>query len=157
MRNIIIVLLSLFVLSSCEWYQDVDIVEVGKVKLDGINGNNASINLDVELNNPNWYGIKVKPSFLSVYVEDEYVGKAHLLEKVKFKRKKVATYNLKVDLLGEKGVLKKAMKYALKKELKIRLEGKVKAGVFIISKKFEVDETKTIDGRKFRPSVPFFN
>ena len=113
--------------------------------------------MDIELNNPNWYAIKVKPSFLDVYVEGEFLGKAHLLDKIKLKRKKTGLYNIKVELLGEPGVMRKVMKYALKKEIKIRLVGKVKAGVFIISKKLKVDETKTIDGSKFGLDIPFFN
>ncbi len=157
MRNLVVVFLSLLLLNSCEWYEQVDIVEIGKIKLDKLEGNNATVNMDIELENPNWYAIKVKPSFLDVYVEDEFLGKAHLLEKIKLKRKKTGLYNIKLELLGEKGVMGKVMKYALKKELKIRLVGKVKAGVFIFSKKLEVDETKTIDGRKFGVDIPFFN
>ena len=155
MRKLFFPLALLFVISSCEIYEQIDVVNMGEVKLDRLDGNNATLNMNVELDNPNFYSIKVKPSFLDVYVENELVGKAHLLEKLKIKRKSVGVYNAKIELLGEKGILAKALKYSLKKELKIRLVGKVKGSVFFISKKIEVDETKTIDATKLRPKMPF--
>ena len=157
MTKILFPLVLLFVFSSCELYEDIEVVNMGQVKLDQLDGNNVTLNMDVELDNPNFYTIKVKPSYLDVYIEGELVGKAHLLEKLKMKRKSVAVYNVKVELLGEKGILSKALKYSLKKELKIRLVGKVKASVLLISKKFKVDETKTIDATKLRPKMPSSN
>ena len=157
MTKLLFPLVLLFLVSSCELYEDIDLVNMGQVKLDQLDGNNVTVNMDVELDNPNFYSIKVKPSFLDVYIEDELVGKAHLLEKLKIKRKSVGVYNVKVELLGEKGIVAKALKYSLRKELKIRLVGKVKASVFLISKKLEVDETKTIDATKLRPKMPFSN
>jgi len=44
----------------------------------------------------------------------------------------------------------KALRFATKENLKVRLKGKVKAGVFIFSKKIEIDETKTIPGSSFK-------
>jgi len=104
----------------------------------------------LDLENPNFFSIKIKPSTLDLFVEDEYVGKAVLLEKVKIIKKKTGTYIARVELLGEDGVLRKLLKYALKPELKIRVKGKVKGSVYGITKRIDVDETKTIDGRKFQ-------
>ncbi len=155
MTKLLFPLIFLFLVSSCELYKDIDVVNMGQVKLDQLDGNNVTLNLDVELDNPNFYTIKVKPSYLDVYIEDELVGKAHLMKKLKIQRKSVGVYNVKVELLGEKGIVAKALKYSLKKELKIRLVGKVKASVLLISKKLKVDETKTIDASKLRPKMPF--
>lgn len=157
MQKIFLVIVSLLLISSCEWYEDIDVIEVGKIKLDQLQGTNARVNVDVQLTNPNFYAISVKPSLLDVYVEDEFVGKAQLLEKVRFKRKTTDTYNVKMELLGEAGILKKALIYAMKKELKIRIVGKVKGSVMGISKKMAIDKTKTIDGAKLRIDIPFFN
>jgi LEA14-like dessication related protein len=157
MRKILFLFIGLLFLSSCEWYDDVDVIEIGKIKLDQLQGTNAKVNIDVELFNPNFYAISIKPSTLDVYIEDEFVGKAQLLEKVKFKRKSTGIYNMKVELLGEAGILKKTMRYMMMKELKVRVVGKVKGSVMGISKKMAVDKTKTIDGSKLRIDIPFFN
>jgi len=135
-------------------YDEVNIVSIGKIELDSFEGTTAHVNVDLELNNTNFFALKIKPSTLDVYVEEEYIGKAVLLEKVKIKRKSSDIYNAKIQLQGESGILRKAMKYALRKELKIRLTGYVKGSVYGIPKKVKVNETKTIDGRKLK--VPFF-
>ena len=44
------------------------------------------------------------------------------------------------------GALFKLLKFVTKGKLKLTFKGKVKGGVFIFSKKFEMDETKTIPG-----------
>jgi LEA14-like dessication related protein len=155
--NFLWLVLGVFVLSSCIDYDEIKIVSVGKISLDNFEGTTAHVNVDVELENPNFFAIKIKPSSLDIYVEEEYLGKAVLLEKVKIKRNSVAIYCAKIQLQGEGGMLLKAMKYALRKEFKVRLTGYVKGSVYGIPKKMKVDETKTIDGRKLKLKTPFFN
>tara|TARA_R110000737_G_scaffold50259_1_gene71214 strand:- start:1365 stop:1763 length:399 start_codon:yes stop_codon:yes gene_type:complete len=132
-------------------------VSFGKINIESFEGSTADVNVDVELENENFFGIKIKPSTLDVYVEDEYVGKAILKEKVKIIRKSTQTYNAKIKLVGEDGILRKAIKYALKKDLKIRITGFVKGSVYGIPKKVQIDETKTIDGRALKIKIPFLN
>jgi len=152
---LLIFFLALF--SSCELYEDVEVIDIGKIKLEKMEGNNAQINVAIQLNNTNWFGIKVKPSSLEVYIEDEFVGEAFLIEKEKIKPKKTAEYKAQVELRGTEGVLKKVIKYSLKKELKIRLKGIVKGSVMGITKKVAVDKTQTYDAVKFRMAIPFMN
>jgi LEA14-like dessication related protein len=144
-------------MSSCIEYEQVNVVSFGKINIESFEGSTADVNVDVELENENFFGIKIKPSTLDVYVEDEYVGKAILKEKVKIIRKSTQTYNAKIKLVGEDGILRKAIKYALKKDLKIRITGFVKGSVYGIPKKVQIDETKTIDGRALKIKIPFLN
>jgi LEA14-like dessication related protein len=158
MKRTILLFGTLFLLfSSCIELQEVNVVSFGKVKLETIDGNMAKVNVDVELANANFFGIKIRPSVLDVYVEEEYIGKVYLLEKVKIKKKSTQVYNAKIQLEGEEGILRKVIKYSLKKELKIRLSGNVKGSVYGIPKKVKVNETKTIDGRKLMTQIPFLN
>ncbi len=147
----------LFTLSSCIEFEQVEVVSIGKITLETFEGSTADINVDIELENENFFGIKIKPSTLDVYVEEEYVGKAILKEKVKIKRKSTQLYNAKIKLEGESGILRKVMKYALRKDLKIRINGNVKGSVYGIPKKVYIDETKTVDGRALKLKIPFLN
>jgi LEA14-like dessication related protein len=139
-----------FLLSSCIEFEDVEVLRFGKIQVQQIKGSTAKISVDLDLENPNFFSIKIKPSTLDLFVEDEYVGKAILLEKVKIIKKKTGTYITRVELIAEDGVLRKLLKYALKPELKIRVNGKVKGSVYGITKRIAIDETRTIDGRKFQ-------
>lgn len=158
MKRTILLFGALFLLfSSCIELEEVNVVSIGKVKLETIDGTMATVNVDVELENANFFGIKIKPSVLDIYVEEEYIGKVYLLEKVKIKKKSTQVYNAKIQLAGEDGILLKVVKYSLKKELKIRLTGNVKGSVYGFPKKVQVNETKTIDGRKLMMQIPFLN
>jgi len=157
MRVLLSFLVISFLMSSCIEYEQVNVVSFGKINIESFEGSTADVNVDVELENENFFGIKIKPSTLDVYVEDEYVGKAILKEKVKIIRKSTQTYNAKIKLVGEDGILRKAIKYALKKDLKIRITGFVKGSVYGIPKKVQIDETKTIDGRALKIKIPFLN
>ena len=49
MTKLLFPLIFLFLVSSCELYKDIDVVNMGQVKLDQLDGNNVTLNLDVEL------------------------------------------------------------------------------------------------------------
>jgi LEA14-like dessication related protein len=144
-------------MGSCVDYEEVNIVSIGKISIDHFRGSTADINVDIELENPNFFGIKIKPSSLDVFVDEEFVGKAVLKEKVKIQRKTAQIYNAKIQLIGEDGILKKAIKYSFRKDLKIRLSGYVNGAVYGIPKKVLVNETKIIDGRALKMKIPFLN
>ncbi len=143
-------LIGLLFFTSCMEYEELRVISIGKISLDGIEGNTANVNINVELDNPNFFGIKVKPTSLDVFVEDEYMGKAVLHDKLKIKKRSTSNYNVKLELVGESGIMRKAVKYVLKKDLKIRIKGYVKGSVYGFPKKILVDETKTVDGSVFK-------
>lgn len=119
------------------------------IKVSSVKGKTIEFTAEAKVYNPNWYGLKVKPSEMDLYVEGEYMGKVHLDKKVKLKGKRESDLNATFTATLTDGALLKAMKYATKKEIKIQLKGKIKGGVFIFSKKFDFDETKTIPGASF--------
>jgi len=87
---------------------------------------------------------------MNLYIEDEFIGEVKLEKKVKLKSKRETALEAPFTLTLEKGAMLKMMRYATQGEIKVRLTGKVKGGVFIFSKKFEMDETKTISGASLK-------
>jgi LEA14-like dessication related protein len=145
MKNILIIVFLGLGLSSCFEYEDIEFVKMGGFKLEEIAMNRATIGLTFEMLNPNGYAITIKPSTLDVYVDDEYVGKASLLEKVRLKRKKSQLYGARIQLVGEGGIMQKLMQVRQKEEVTLRFTGKVKGSVLGISKNISVNESKTIN------------
>ena len=121
-----------------------------KFSFEGKEGNEIKLTAGGKVYNGNWFGIKVKPSELDLYVDNEYLGKVHLDKKVKMKAKRETMLEAPLTLKPDAGALLKAVKLVMKNDLEIRLKGNVKGGVFIFSKKFEIDETTTIKGNPFR-------
>jgi LEA14-like dessication related protein len=106
--------------------------------------------LGVKIENPNFVSIKVKPSVVDVFVNDELIGKAYLEENLKLIRKKEDTYFAKVRIDLEDGALFKFVKYAMKLKVQLRVKGVVKGSVFGIPKKVDIDQVKEIDGSTFK-------
>ncbi len=147
MKNLFLVLFVSFFLFSCE-FKDVDFGGVESYNVEKFENNEVLLNLSFKLNNENGFKIKVKPSKLNVFVENQDMGTAFLDKKIVFKKKTDGIYQTKVRFKLADGAMFSAMKFVGKKQLNVRFVGKVKGSVFCISKKFPVDETKTIDASK---------
>jgi LEA14-like dessication related protein len=139
--------LSLFFVS-CE-FEEPSFSGMESYKIEKFENNELLVNLVFKLKNENGFNIKVKPSKLNLFVEDTQMATIFMDKKVKFKKKREGTYESKIRIKLVDGAMFSMLKFAGKKELKLRFEGKVKGGVFIFSKKIQVDETKTVSTDKF--------
>ena len=157
MRIFLILSLFLWSLSGCDSleFEEVEFVSMDSFEVKKIEGRNADMEATVTLFNPNFFGIKIKPSDLDVYVNDVYAGKVFLQEKVKLKKKTEAAYLAKLRLEGDEGILLRLMGLMRKKEVEIELRGKVTGSVYGISKKVEVNEKKVVETKKLKEKLPF--
>lgn len=143
MRKFIGILVVLVSIYSCE-FKDVDIEGLSNYKLESFQDNEAILSLDAKVLNENWFKIKIKASNLLVSIDGTEMGTLYLDKKIKIKGKRTADYNAKLRFKLSPGAMLKLLGLSSKKEVKINFAGKVKGGVFIFSKKFKVNETKTI-------------
>ena len=145
MKRIVAFLGLIVVLTSCTFYEPElrGGESISNVKMDG-----RKITLDAGANiyNGNNFAIKVKPSTLDVYVDEEYMGEVHLDKKFKMKAKQETAVNAPLTLTISEGAMFRLMKVVAQGNINVRLKGKVKAGVWFISKKIEVDEKRSLDG-----------
>ncbi|MCR9174033.1 MAG: LEA type 2 family protein [bacterium] len=109
-----------------------------------IDGNKIDLNVKANIYNDNCFGVKIKPSDLELFVEGESIGTVRLNKKVKLKKRKETPIDANLTATLNDGALMKMMGYAAKGEVEVRLKGKAKGGVFIFSKKIDIDETKKI-------------
>lgn len=145
MKQIPVILLLLFTLSSCIQFEQVKFLGISNVSNVKKDGKAIDLDLDFRMDNPNTYAIKVKPSRLDVYLNDSKMGIIHLNEKVKLKKKSEGIYTAKLTLeLDGFNVLALA-KSALTGKVELNFKGKIKAGNGLITKSFDVDEKKSLD------------
>lgn len=139
-----------FILTSCANFEEPEFRGSEGMKLEKMEGKKISFTAGVTVYNPNWFGIKIKPSNVEVYIEDQFMGKIYLDKKVKMKAKSESL--LSFPLFGEleDGAMITLLRYANAENVRIHIKGKVKGGVFIFSKKFEIDETRTISGKNLK-------
>ena len=109
-----------------------------------IDGNKVDLNVKANIYNDNCFSVKIKPSDLELFVEGESIGTVRLNKKVKLKKRKETPIDANLTATVNDGALMKMMGYAAKGEVEVRLKGKAKGGVFIFSKKIDIDEKKKI-------------
>ncbi len=149
MKYIIAIGLVISLLSSCTFHEP-EMRGDETFKLERMEGKEVRFTAGAKVYNGNWFAVKVKKSTLDLYVDGEYMGKIHLLKKVKMKAKRET--DLQADFLAELegNALMKAMGLAMKGDVVVRMTGKIKGGVFIFSKKLDFDESRTMNGRSLR-------
>jgi LEA14-like dessication related protein len=143
MKKTIGILITLFVFSSCEFHEP-SFSGLESYKIEKFENNELLVNLVFKLRNDNGFKIKVKPSKLSVFAEDVEMGTIFLDKKISFKRKTEGTYETKIRIKIADGAMFSMLKFAGKKELKLRFVGKIKGKVFFVSKKIPIDESKIV-------------
>lgn len=147
-QKLFYILVITFLVSSCFEYDDVDFKGIENFKMGKFEGQNISFSMDVKLENPNNFSIKIKPSVVDVFIDDNLIGKTYLDQKIKIIKRKENSYFVPLHVTLEDGILMKLMKFSLKDKVKLRLVGKVKGSVYGISKKVKIDESKEIDPKQ---------
>jgi hypothetical protein len=143
------VVLGLSLLSACN-FEEPDFSNFGSFKLKELDGKHIEAEFNVDCDNPNAFGFKMKKALIDVRVGDMLIGKINLDEKIKILRKSKNTYTVPLSIDLEDGVLFKLMQLSLKKEVVLKLQGKVRGSVWGIGKSFDIDETRTIDGSQLK-------
>jgi LEA14-like dessication related protein len=147
MKKFLFILTAFVLFTGCATFQEPEFRGSEGVKMDKLDGKEITLSAKVKVYNPNWYALKIKPSTVEVYLEDKLMGTVELTEKVKMKAKQESSLSLPLLATLEEGAMFTALRYATKEQVKVRIKGKVKGGIFFVSKKMDVDETKTISGK----------
>lgn len=141
--HLALLLITAVLFSSC--IEEPEFKGFSNFKLDTYDNNVLLFNVDLLVNNPNKFGIKVKKSFLDVYIGDSYVGKGKLTKAIKVKRKRESNLTIPVELKLEKGAMFKLMRLATAKKATLRVEGVVRGSAMGIPKRVKVNKTKEIN------------
>lgn len=146
MKKLLSLITLVFVLTSCGCL-DFNAPELRggeNFSIQKIDGSEIKMNAKANIYNDNCFNVKIKPSDLELFVEGESIGTVRLDKKVKLKKRKENAIDANLTATLDDGALMKMMQYVGKSEVEVRLKGKAKGGVFIFSKKIDIDETKKI-------------
>ncbi len=145
MKNLLAIIGFALLVTSCTFYEP-EFRGGESIKVEQIDGRDIKLRAGGKVYNGNGYAIKVKPSTLDVYIDDEYLGKVHLDKKVKMKAKQETLIDAPLTATLAEGAMFRAMRLAGQKNVTVRLKGKVRAGVWFLGKKIDVNESRTLDG-----------
>ena len=139
---------SSLLLGGCFEYDDVVYQGFSNVKVGKPVDGQTSISFDIQLDNPNNYKIKIKPSDLTVYIGGKELGDIHLTKTVVIQKKSSKSYPLIIDAKLKdiaKAGLGSLVEMATKKTVTIRLKGFVRGSIYGITQKRYVDQSKDIE------------
>jgi LEA14-like dessication related protein len=142
----VIALALLFFLISCGSFKEPILRKSDEFKLTEFQGKKVSFSINIEIENNNWYALKIKPSNVDVFLEDKNVGKLFLIEKVKIPANKTSVLTIPARLELADGAFFLIMKSITKENVPIRFNGKIKGGILFIYKNFTIDEKTAIPG-----------
>lgn len=111
----------------------------------------VSFTIKASVYNPNWYGLKVKPSSLEISTSDGKLGVLHLDEKINMKGRKETSLSVPMHIDLEKGIMMKLMSFSLRDSIKINMKGDVRGGVFFITKKIPVEFSRNVSPKDLNP------
>jgi LEA14-like dessication related protein len=135
----IIIVLWIFISSCGLVYEDVKIQSVSNVQIKNLSSRGMNIIMEADIYNPNNYDITIVETDMDVYLNNNKYGKAIVKENVKLPKKSTTTHTFKIDASYENlasGGLNGMLNLFMSKNQKLKLDGKVKARVFFITKSF---------------------
>jgi len=135
-------------LTSCVTFKEPEFKSMDGYTFDGIEGNKVKFTVKATVYNPNFYALKVKPSKVNVYADEQLYGVLNLEKTQKMKRKKDTKLEVPFRLDMEDGAMMGMMLLMRKDKVKVKVDGKVKGGVYFISKKFPVSYEQTISPKE---------
>jgi LEA14-like dessication related protein len=138
---------SVFLLTSCFDYEEVNFKGVKKFGIEDRSAGNITIRMDLNVSNPNKYNINIKKSTLDVFVNGNKVGKAKMKNNIILKKKKEDVYPLYLTL-KEKDLMGSALSSIgslISGSMKVGIKGNVKVKVYGFGKKFPVEVEESVN------------
>jgi LEA14-like dessication related protein len=138
--------------SSCT-IQDVEYVKLNNYNINKASKTDATITLNVKLDNPNKFKIKITKANLAITVGGHDAGKVDLVEKITLRKKIEGDYDISIRVDPEKitkAALKDGISIMLTGKATVRVKGWVKGKAFGIGAKVDVDESHQIDVGKLK-------
>lgn len=145
----LITLFSIFFLTSCFDYEDVEFKGVKNFGVENRSDGNITVRIDLKVNNPNNYNIKIKKSSLDIFVNGAKIGKTKMKNNIVLKKNQQDEYPLYLTLSEKelKGSALSTIGSFLKGSMKVRIKGDIKAKVYGVGKKFPIDIEEPVNLR----------
>lgn len=144
--RIIAVLTVLFLLTNaCSIKEAVKVTSIKNVRPTMENGV-LGLNTSLEIENTNFFNVTIRPSKITVSIDDKELGELKLIEKVVLSSKSKEIYPLKFQFQLSEGAMFKILSNVLKRDVNLTFKGKIKAKALGLPIPIQVNETKLFDG-----------
>lgn len=149
MKHFIFSLFLILFMTSCREPKDLVFKDFQNLKIERLGFAGAKLTLDLIYYNPNNFGLQLNRTDLDIFVDSTLLGHSLQDVQINIPRRENFTVPLAIDL-DMKNLLKNGLSAAFKKDVKVRLLGKVKVGKGGVYKTFNVDYTSIQNFSLFR-------
>ena len=125
-------------MTSCRTPKDLEFREFNNLSLEKFGFAAANLKVDLVYYNPNNFGLELNRTDLDVYLDSTYLGHSSQDIQVAIPKRDIFTVPLKIEV-DMKNLLKNGLISLLRKEVNVRVMGKVKVGKGGVFKSFNVD------------------
>ena len=135
-----------FLFSACA-IQDVELVKINNYKVAQTNDKKIKLTLNIRIDNPNNFKIKVKKSNLNLTVSGSDAGTIKLEDKVIIQKKSESDYDFILYANQEqvsKAIIQAGIGIALTGKVNLTVKGWIKGKVFCIGKKIDIEHKESI-------------
>jgi LEA14-like dessication related protein len=145
--SLITALLILFITlqsGGCNNVKELDYIGIKSTELESLGLNNSAIRVNLEYYNPNKFGIDVKETNLSIYLNDKFVAIADQPEKTQIPKLSNFLFPL-VDHFNPLKILGTAFKSLFSKTNKVSIQGTAKLGKGGVYIKVPINITENVN------------
>lgn len=137
----------LLAIQGCKPFEALTVKEPQNVKIQSATITNMSLVVQLPIHNPNLYPIKVKSLQAKAYINNNAVGKITNHETIKIPGKSDKVHTLKLDVdysdIFDGGF--SLSKILRKRNLELKIDGTLKVQSFLLKKKINFQERKSLD------------
>ncbi|MCG8411976.1 MAG: LEA type 2 family protein [Bacteroidales bacterium] len=147
LKNLVVLVLSVVLLSSCGFYNSVEVGDVKNIELKGMANNILSLKLDVHIKNPNGYKLKIKKMNVDVTINKQYLGTMTIQKPVIVPKKSDQSHSFFVDVEIKNMLAGMSMFYKMKKmkNVELELKGKMKVKAMMRNKTIDISEKHSVN------------
>lgn len=134
-------------------FEEVEYRQVNSYHVDKLNDHEARLSVNVKLDNPNSFAIKITKTKLNLSVSGKPAGEIRLLNQIKIKRRSESDYDVQLEVDPDKitkAAFQSGLSILLTKKVTIRVKGWVKGKVMGVGKKVDVDESREVPIDQFK-------
>jgi LEA14-like dessication related protein len=144
--KIVFILIVTFISTSCGNFSKIAIGEINGITIKGIEDNALIVAVRIPVENPTLHKITITDFDSKVYINDQYLGKVLIDDKIVFPSKSDAVYDvdLNIRLANFFGAALTMMNLRSGQRIKIRMEGELSARSALMKRKIPVNETREV-------------
>jgi len=141
LKLVLALLLVVACVHSCTFYNDVEVLEVQDVRVEEFSDKMIVAEVDLLIDNPNWYKVKLTKSEIDLAINGSDVGQMGLGEKLTIPKKTKSTHTVVIEAdyeVLQTNFLQNFLTLLFNPKVKLKAEGYIRGRALFVSKKVPV-------------------